>query len=55
MPGFIPGFLGGPELIIILAIAVLVFGVSKFPVLGRSVGEAMKQFKNAKDGISDKA
>jgi len=32
--------LGGPELLIILVIIVLLFGATKIPQLGKSVGEA---------------
>ena len=34
------GLPGGPELVLILLIAVLLFGSSKIPKMARSVGEA---------------
>ena len=37
--------LGPPELLIILAIVLLVFGGAKLPKLARSLGEAQKEFK----------
>jgi sec-independent protein translocase protein TatA len=37
--------LGTPELLVILAIAILVFGPSKLPSLGKGVGEAIRSFK----------
>ena len=37
--------LGMPELIIILVIAVLVFGASRLPELGSGIGKAIKNFK----------
>lgn len=37
--------LGAPELLIILAIAVLIFGGSKLPKLARSMGEASRELK----------
>jgi sec-independent protein translocase protein TatA len=39
------GALGGPELLIILAIVVLIFGGSKVPQLARSLGTAKKEFE----------
>jgi sec-independent protein translocase protein TatA len=41
--------LGMPELIIILIIAVLVFGASRLPELGSSLGKAIKGFKEASE------
>jgi len=35
----------GPELLIILAIVVLLFGANKLPDLARSSGQAMGEFK----------
>jgi sec-independent protein translocase protein TatA len=41
--------LGGPELLIILAIALLLFGGSQLPKLARSLGQAQKEFKKGTD------
>ena len=45
--------IGMPELVIILVIIMLVFGVGKLPELGSSLGNAIKGFKKAVDD-SDK-
>lgn len=37
--------LGGPELIIILLIFVLLFGAAKLPSLGRSMGQSITNFR----------
>jgi len=37
--------LGGPELMIILVILLLLFGGAKLPKLARSLGEAQNEFK----------
>src|SRR5205085_518251 len=39
--------LGAPELLIILAIGLLIFGANKLPKLARSLGQASKEFKAA--------
>jgi sec-independent protein translocase protein TatA len=38
-----------PELIVILIIAVLIFGASRLPELGSSLGKAIKGFKEASE------
>jgi sec-independent protein translocase protein TatA len=42
--------LGGQELLIILAIALLLFGSTQLPKLARSLGQAQKEFKKGSDG-----
>ncbi|MGM0397294.1 MAG: twin-arginine translocase TatA/TatE family subunit, partial [Bacillota bacterium] len=39
------GRIGMPELILILAIALVIFGPSKLPEIGKSLGKALKEFK----------
>jgi sec-independent protein translocase protein TatA len=39
--------LGAPELLIILAVVVLVFGGSRMAELGGSLGKGIKEFKKA--------
>jgi len=41
------GSIGGTELLLILVIALLVFGPRKLPDLGRTVGKAMAEFRRA--------
>lgn len=41
------GSLGMPELLVIFAVALLVFGPRKLPDVGRSIGEAIRGFKKA--------
>jgi sec-independent protein translocase protein TatA len=49
-----PGKLGLPEILIILAVALLIFGPSKLADLGKGLGEGIKNFKSAvKDGSED--
>ncbi|RQG99670.1 twin-arginine translocase TatA/TatE family subunit [Natrarchaeobius oligotrophus] len=42
---------GGPELLIILFIAILLFGANKIPKLARSTGEAMGEFQKGREKV----
>jgi sec-independent protein translocase protein TatA len=39
--------LGTTELIIILVIVILIFGVNKIPQLGKGLGEGIRNFKSS--------
>ena len=41
------GKIGLPEIIILVAIALLLFGPSKFAALGKSLGEGIRNFKSS--------
>jgi sec-independent protein translocase protein TatA len=41
---------GGPELIIILVVVLVLFGGSQLPKLAKNLGKAQKEFK---DGMAD--
>jgi len=45
--------LGGPDLIVILLIILVLFGAKKLPELARGMGSAIKEFHKAKDEFSD--
>jgi sec-independent protein translocase protein TatA len=45
--------LGMPELLLILVIVVLLFGASRIPNLGKSLGEGIRGFKDAMKGEDD--
>lgn len=45
--------IGIPGLIIILVVALLIFGPKKLPELGRSVGQTMKEFKKSTKDLTD--
>jgi len=46
-----PGIPGGPELLVILFIAVLLFGANKIPKLARSSGEAIGEFQKGREEV----
>ena len=48
------GKVGLPELLVILAIIVIVFGANRLPGLGRGIGSAIKNFKNEVKDESNK-
>jgi TatA/E family protein of Tat protein translocase len=45
------GNIGLPEMLVILAIALLIFGPKKLPEVGRSIGKAMREFKKSTEEI----
>ena len=44
--------LGPPEIILILVVVILIFGVGKLPQLGKSLGEGLRSFKQAQDQVN---
>jgi sec-independent protein translocase protein TatA len=45
--------IGLPELLLILGIALLVFGPSKLPELAKGLGKAIREFKRATEEIKE--
>lgn len=43
------GSLGGPEMIMIFVVILLLFGAKKLPELARGIGKSMGEFKKARD------
>lgn len=46
--------LGIPELLVILAIVILIFGANRLPELGKGIGRGIKNFKEATREGNDK-
>jgi sec-independent protein translocase protein TatA len=45
--------IGIPGLILILVLALIIFGPKKLPEIGRAVGQSLKEFKNSTKGIME--
>lgn len=45
------GSIGVPSLILILVVALIIFGPSKLPEIGKAAGNTLKEFKNATKGM----
>ncbi|HEX7155510.1 MAG TPA: twin-arginine translocase TatA/TatE family subunit [Thermoanaerobaculia bacterium] len=45
------GSLGVPELILIMVVALIVFGPRKLPEIGRTLGKALAEFRKATDDL----
>jgi len=45
--------IGGMEILVILVIALIVFGPKKLPEMGRSLGKAIREFKSAGNELQD--
>ena len=55
LPGilaFIDG-LGGPEMLVILLLILVLFGGDKLPEFARSLGKTMREFKKAASNVED--
>ena len=42
-----PGWIGFPELIVLLLVLLLIFGPKRLPEMGRSLGKGMREFKDS--------
>ncbi len=51
---FILGAIGGPQIILIVLVVLLLFGGRKIPELMKGLGSGLKEFKKAsKDEVTD--
>lgn len=48
-----PGNIGPLEIIVVLIIALVVFGPKRLPELGRSLGKGIREFKGSVTGADD--
>ena len=45
--------LGVPEMLVIAVIALIIFGPKRLPEMGKSVGQALREFKKGADSVAD--
>jgi TatA/E family protein of Tat protein translocase len=45
--------IGAPELILIVALALIIFGPGKLPELGKAVGKTIKEFRHSSREITE--
>jgi sec-independent protein translocase protein TatA len=45
-----PGWIGLPELVVLLVVLLLIFGPKRLPEMGRSLGKGMREFKDSISG-----
>lgn len=45
--------IGVPGLILILIVALVIFGPNKLPEIGRAFGKSIREFKKATEGLAD--
>ena len=51
MPGL--GGIGMPELLIVLVIIIIIFGVGKLPEIGGALGKGIREFRSASQGLGE--
>ena len=44
--------IGAPEIVLLLIVALLLFGAKRLPEIGRSLGSGMREFKDSVTGTS---
>jgi sec-independent protein translocase protein TatA len=52
MNTFLAAFLGGWEIVLILAVVLILFGAKKLPELAKGLGQGIKEFKKASHEVT---
>ena len=50
-----PSWIGPTELIIVLVIVLIIFGVGKLPEIGGAMGKAIREFRSSQSGQDETA
>ena len=48
-----PGNIGLPEILVVLVIALIIFGPKRLPELGKSLGKGIREFRSSISGHDD--
>ena len=48
-----PGNIGLPEILVVLVIALIIFGPKRLPELGRTVGKGIREYRSSIAGNDD--
>ncbi len=48
-----PGNIGLPEILVVLVIALIIFGPKRLPELGKSLGKGIREFRGSISGEND--
>lgn len=48
-----PGNIGLPEILVVLVIALIIFGPKRLPELGKSLGRGIREFRSSISGQDD--
>jgi sec-independent protein translocase protein TatA len=48
-----PGNIGLPEILVVLVIALIIFGPKRLPELGKSLGKGIREFRGSISGDND--
>jgi sec-independent protein translocase protein TatA len=49
----VPGNIGLPEILVVLVIALIIFGPKRLPELGKSLGRGIREFRSSISGNDD--
>ncbi len=52
-PAFLIDGIGGPELMMIMFVMLLLFGADKLPGLAKGIGKSVREFKKAASGVEE--
>jgi sec-independent protein translocase protein TatA len=45
--------IGMPELLVLLVIIIIIFGVGRLPEVGGALGKAIREFRQASEGLDE--
>jgi sec-independent protein translocase protein TatA len=49
----VPGLIGNQEIVLLVVVLLVIFGVKRLPEVGRSLGHGMREFKDGVTGRNE--